>query len=183
MEKIILSDVQGTLYSNYKERITAFFEKKFLRKKIIFILISVPVFIFVLVVINLFLSSFLSLPPNVTRVFSVIAGIASVILPFRFADSIKANLEYQLEKSSSCYLLSGYYEINFADSYSLICNIKKEELQTLFKEEVKKEIERIDTITKEDLERIEKEGKGIYKHKVLKKMKKELGEILLELEK
>lgn len=182
MEKIILSDVQKKLYSNYEERVMAFLKRKFLRKKIIVFLIFAPIVMVVLVVIFLLFSLFLSIPHGVTRFFSVIIGIASGAIPSYFADIIKYKLKDQLIKSFSFSLSSNHYEINFVDCSSFVFSIKKEELQNIFKEEAKKEIERINTITKEDLERIEKEGKGIYKHKVLKKMKKELEEILIKLE-
>ena len=173
MEKIILSDVQKKLYSNYEERLMIFFEKKFLRKKIIVFLIFAPVVMVVLAVIFLLFSFFLSIPRDVTRFFALIIGIASGVISSYFADIIKYKLENKLIKSFSFSLSSNDYEINFVDCSSFVFNIKKEELQTLFKEEVKKEIERIGKYI----------NSGVYDNDIGRKAKKELEEILSELEK
>ena len=138
MEKIILSDVQKKLYSNYEERLMIFFEKKFLIKKIIVFLIFAPVVMVVLAVIFLLFSFFLSIPRDVTRFFALIIGITSGVISSYFADIIKYKLENKLIKSFSFSLSSNDYEINFVDCSSFVFNIKRKSFKLYLKKNLKK---------------------------------------------
>jgi len=178
MEKVILSEIQAKLYSNYEERVIAFFKKKFFKRKIV----SFIIFTLALFIIVPFVSLFLSfLFPDAVRAFTITVSAIYYFLLSLFVDKSKDKLENQLIESFSPFFSD--YEINFVDCSSFVCSIKKEELQNIFKEEAKKEIERIDATIEEDIERIKEKGEGIYKHDVLKKQKKELEDILSELEK
>lgn len=182
MEKIILSELQVKLYLNYEEGVIAFFKKKFFKRGIIFKIIFYPIFLTAIFVgvfapFVIFFSPLFH--PNVTKIFIVILSTASYLFSSFFVDNIKNKLEYKLRKSfSSFFTFSSalsYYEVNFVDCSSFVCSIKKEELQNIFEEEVKKEIERFNSMLEAE--------KTVYDKEKVKLAKKELEDILSKLEK
>lgn len=133
MEKIIISSNQRQLYLSYKEKATNFLEKK-IRKSYLFVFLFLVSFLGVVkFIFNFHVLSFLIL--------------IIIILSILLFDYLIRDNALKIKKSLKPRFMD--YEINFIEYSCIFWKVKKKDLESLFMEQVKEEIKKIDLVIKE----------------------------------
>lgn len=177
MEKIVLRSIQGRLSANYKKRVNIFFEKKLKRKRIIFFFpFALPV-----IVASSFVQTYLFPLIGYWSYLSLLFSLLLLFIYLFFISYINEKVVKELLKSFFYHY--DEYVFYFIDRPSFFCDIKKEELQNIFKEEAEKEIKVLDSLIEEDKKREEEKVETMYNIDKLELMKRELRQSLEKLEK